>query len=100
MNEDNREPRGQFDIDPHIGRKLDDVERDLILGALTRCGGNRTWASDILGISVRTLRNKLQRYEGGPNKIAASKAGRMRRSDEDALTTRLRDYDPGSRLPS
>ena len=47
----------QCDIDPHIGRKLEDVERDLIMGTLARCGGNRTWASEILGISVRTLRN-------------------------------------------
>ena len=26
--------RHQFDIQPHVGRKLDDVERDLIMGTL------------------------------------------------------------------
>lgn len=49
-----------------VGRSLDEVERALILGTLSRCGGNRTSASAILGISVRTMRNKLRalRAEG------------------------------------
>jgi DNA-binding NtrC family response regulator len=47
-----------------MGQKLADVERQLILQTLTHCGGNRTWAADILGISIRTLRNKLQQYSG------------------------------------
>lgn len=45
-----------------IGQKLSDVERELILQTLMHCGGNKTWAADILGISIRTLRNKLQQY--------------------------------------
>jgi len=36
-----------------------DVERTLIARALEMAGGNRTRASELLGISVRTLRNKL-----------------------------------------
>ena len=45
-----------------IGRTLAEVERDLILGTLRHCRGNRTHAANILGISLRTLRNKLNEY--------------------------------------
>jgi len=51
-----------------VGRTVADVERDLILETLNHCLGNRTHAANILGISIRTLRNKLQQYrqEGLP----------------------------------
>ena len=39
-----------------------DVERDLILATLKHCLGNRTRAARVLGISIRTLRNKLNAY--------------------------------------
>jgi DNA-binding protein Fis len=39
-----------------------EVERDLILDTLEHCLGNRTHAANILGISIRTLRNKLKQY--------------------------------------
>jgi len=39
-----------------------DVERDLIIDTLGHCLGNRTHAATILGISIRTLRNKLKQY--------------------------------------
>jgi two-component system, response regulator FlrC len=45
-----------------VGRTVADVERDLIIGTLQHCLGNRTHAANILGISIRTLRNKLQQY--------------------------------------
>ncbi len=45
-----------------VGRTVADVERDLILETLRHCLGNRTHASNILGISIRTLRNKLNEY--------------------------------------
>ena len=45
-----------------VGRTVADVERDLILGTLHHCLGNRTHAANVLGISIRTLRNKLQLY--------------------------------------
>ncbi|MCO6419432.1 sigma-54 dependent transcriptional regulator [Siccirubricoccus sp. KC 17139] len=45
-----------------VGRKMEEVERDLILETLTHCLGNRTRAAEILGISIRTLRNKLHEY--------------------------------------
>jgi len=47
---------------PFVGRTVDDMERDLILHTLRHCRGNRTSASTILGISVRTMRNKLKTF--------------------------------------
>lgn len=47
-----------------VGRTVADVERDLIIETLKHCLGNRTHAANILGISIRTLRNKLNEYAG------------------------------------
>lgn len=46
-----------------VGRTVADVERDLIIDTLKHCLGNRTHAANILGISIRTLRNKLNEYQ-------------------------------------
>ena len=45
-----------------VGRTVADVERQLILDTLGSTLGNRTHAANILGISIRTLRNKLKEY--------------------------------------
>jgi DNA-binding NtrC family response regulator len=45
-----------------VGRTVADVERALILDTLQHTLGNRTHAATILGISIRTLRNKLRQY--------------------------------------
>ncbi len=45
-----------------IGQTVAEVEQQLILGTLSHCFGNRTHAANILGISIRTLRNKLKDY--------------------------------------
>jgi len=45
-----------------VGRTVAEVERDLIIDTLHHCLGNRTHAANILGISIRTLRNKLKLY--------------------------------------
>lgn len=45
-----------------VGRRMEEVERDLILETLSHCLGNRTRAAEMLGISIRTLRNKLHEY--------------------------------------
>jgi len=50
------------DVRGLVGRTVADVERDLILNTLEHCLGNRTHAANILGISIRTLRNKLKAY--------------------------------------
>ncbi|HNS88085.1 MAG TPA: sigma-54 dependent transcriptional regulator, partial [Parvularculaceae bacterium] len=45
-----------------VGRTVAEVEQALILKTLDHCLGNRTHAATILGISIRTLRNKLKQY--------------------------------------
>lgn len=63
-------PPSTTDIDPQnegavenlIGRTIADVERQMILNTLDHCLGNRTHAANILGISIRTLRNKITQY--------------------------------------
>jgi len=45
-----------------VGKTVSDVEQGLILDTLDHCLGNRTQAARILGISIRTLRNKLNDY--------------------------------------
>jgi DNA-binding NtrC family response regulator len=42
--------------------RLDELEKQAIRAALTQTAGNRTQAAAALGISIRTLRNKLQEY--------------------------------------
>jgi DNA-binding NtrC family response regulator len=59
-----------------VGRTVADVERDLILDTLDHCLGNRTHAAKILGISIRTLRNKLNEYTAVG--IAVAEPGQMR----------------------
>ena len=45
-----------------LGLKLENVERQYILQTLFFAQQNRTKAAEILGISIRTLRNKLNQY--------------------------------------
>ena len=47
---------------PLVGRSVNSVEQELIIDTLSYCLGNRTHAANILGISIRTLRNKLKTY--------------------------------------
>jgi DNA-binding NtrC family response regulator len=46
-----------------IGTTLDDADKALILRTLEYCDNNRTQAAQLLGISVKTLYNRLQKYE-------------------------------------
>ena len=63
-----------------VGRTVADVERDLILETLKHCLGNRTHAANILGISIRTLRNKLNEYADGGVPITPAGNGDYQRS--------------------
>jgi DNA-binding NtrC family response regulator len=60
-----------------VGRTVADVERDLILDTLDHCLGNRTHAANILGISIRTLRNKLREYSSSGLAIPSHGEARM-----------------------
>ena len=51
------------DSKPMIGQTVAGMERKLIIDTLKHTFGNRTTAANILGISIRTLRNKLKQYQ-------------------------------------
>jgi len=64
-----------------VGTSLRDIERDLILETLSQTHGNRTVAAQLLGVSVRTMRNKIAEYSAkgyhvpnheGRNEISAT----------------------------
>jgi DNA-binding NtrC family response regulator len=61
-----------------IGRTVAAVERDLIMETLKHCFGNRTHAANILGISLRTLRNRLNEYAADGVHIPPPGGGDMR----------------------
>jgi DNA-binding NtrC family response regulator len=61
-----------------VGRTVADVERDLILETLKHCLGNRTRAANILGISIRTLRNKLTVYAADGVRVPPPNSGEVR----------------------
>jgi DNA-binding NtrC family response regulator len=63
-----------------VGRTVAEVEQALIIDTLSHCLGNRTHAATILGISIRTLRNKLREYADAgvavpPPAAASDRAG-------------------------
>jgi DNA-binding NtrC family response regulator len=58
-----------------VGQTVAAMEKTLILDTLTHCLGNRTHAANILGISIRTLRNKLNEYADEGTSIPAPMSG-------------------------
>ena len=55
------EDSGELELPP-TDISIHDMEKRLILATLKRYGNNRTRTADSLGISIRTLRNKLNEY--------------------------------------
>ncbi|MET0208791.1 MAG: helix-turn-helix domain-containing protein [Burkholderiaceae bacterium] len=47
-----------------LGRRLDDIEREVILSTDERCGGQKEQTAAMLGISLKTLYNRLKTYSG------------------------------------
>ncbi|MDA8028942.1 MAG: sigma-54 dependent transcriptional regulator [Nitrospiraceae bacterium] len=64
-----REEDSEGGVGIRPGRSVWEVERELILRTLSSCEGNKAQSARLLGINVRTLRNKLAEYgisgEGG-----------------------------------
>jgi two-component system, response regulator FlrC len=58
-----------------VGSTVAEVEQKLILDTLSHCLGNRTHAANILGISIRTLRNKLKEYSDAGVNVPAPQSG-------------------------
>ena len=58
-----------------VGQTVAAVEQQLIMGTLEHCLGNRTHAAVILGISIRTLRNKLKEYAAAGARAPAPQRG-------------------------
>ncbi|ODT68950.1 MAG: transcriptional regulator [Pelagibacterium sp. SCN 63-23] len=55
-----------------VGLPVAEVEQGLILATLRQTEGNRTHAAQLLGISIRTMRNKLREYAESGATIPAS----------------------------
>jgi DNA-binding NtrC family response regulator len=49
-------------IQVRLGTTLDDVEKEIIFRTIESADGNKTRAAQVLGVSVKTLYNKLERY--------------------------------------
>ncbi|HKR90357.1 MAG TPA: sigma-54 dependent transcriptional regulator [Phenylobacterium sp.] len=58
-----------------VGQTVAEMEQQLILDTLEHCLGNRTHAANILGISIRTLRNKLKEYTEAGVSVPAPQSG-------------------------
>ncbi|RAK63616.1 sigma-54-dependent transcriptional regulator [Phenylobacterium kunshanense] len=58
-----------------VGQTVAEMEQQLIIETLEHCFGNRTHAANILGISIRTLRNKLKEYTEAGVTVPAPQMG-------------------------
>jgi transcriptional regulator with PAS, ATPase and Fis domain len=56
--------QGEAHFTVQLGSSVYDVERELIVRTLAHAAGNKKRASDILGMSRRSLYNRLERYIG------------------------------------
>jgi len=48
------------------------VEKDLIFATLNECGGKKEKAANFLGVSMKTLYNRLREYEALSKSAAGS----------------------------
>lgn len=61
------------------------VEKEHILQTLKIARGNRTHAAQILGISLRTLRNKIRQYRNEGTFVPNNRAGRITNKERALL---------------
>src|SRR5579872_761409 len=63
-------PRFQPQATIHAGTSMRELERRLLETTLNNTGGNRTRAAEMLGVSLRTIRNKIREYGLPPRRFA------------------------------
>ena len=71
-----------------VGHTIDEVERELILCSLSYYRGNRTCTARVLGISVRTMRNKIGDYAAHGAAVPAPDQNAPKHEQHGSLTTR------------
>ena len=62
--EPKKEPAPKGGVELPVGTTVEQAEKNLILKTLESTGQNKTRAAEILGISLKTLHNKLKKYRG------------------------------------
>jgi len=55
---------GEATFPVRVGSSLEEVEKELFNRTIAFTGGNKTRAAEILGVSLKTLYNKLHSYDG------------------------------------
>jgi DNA-binding NtrC family response regulator len=53
------------ELEIHVGMSVAEAERRLIAATLEEVGGNKKRAAEVLGVSLKTLYNRLKSYRGG-----------------------------------
>ena len=92
--------RGQFVLKTDetivvpLGKSMFDVERDYILATLKACNDNRTHASEVLGISLRGLRIKLDVYGAQKRKDKKSYRNVKQKNIEKIVSIVLQELQP------
>jgi DNA-binding NtrC family response regulator len=66
-------PLGERIVPMEIGASIAEMERQLILATLEHCEGNKNRAAQTLGISLKTLYNRLNIYNAGSRQSLPSK---------------------------
>jgi len=54
-----------------IGTTLAEMERQAIFATLDHCGGNKRRTAEILGVSLKTIYNRLAEYQGEESRDGA-----------------------------
>jgi len=65
LDDSEKRPESPDTMRVRAGRTVRDMEKELIVRTLEDVNDNRTQAAELLGISIRTLRNKLREYKEG-----------------------------------
>lgn len=71
----NSEGEGEGELNIPAGMRLEELERLAIFQALEQAKGNKTDTAEQLGISVKTLYNKLSKYEQAGDEVSPEEQG-------------------------